>query len=228
MTPLPEPRSHTGCITCRTARCCVVFDPELTGADLLRILSLGLRTEDVAELRPVRADLAGPDAIHLGDACAWDLRLRRTSSPATSSDPTLDPRRCGFLVTLGDGHARCGIYAERPLVCRLFPSDLTRFGVMILTPENICPPDAFAPERTDLSTLHHLHLVARAERADFRFFLSGWNARATALVARPMPERRALFFEALLSFTSFIRSCETTNEAVRAAALASSLLILPT
>jgi Fe-S-cluster containining protein len=223
---LPEPRSHTGCATCRTSRCCVVFDPELTGSDLLRILSLGLRVEDVADLRPVRADLAGPDAIHLGDACAFDLRLRRTSSPRTSStDPTLDPRRCGFLVTLGDGRARCGIYAERPLVCRLFPSELTRFGVMVLTPESVCPPDAFAQERSDLSTLHALHLIAETERAAFRFFLLGWNVHATGLLSHPLVARRALFFEALLAFTSAIsiRSCASTDEILWASALSATL-----
>ncbi len=226
LTTLPEPRSVTGCTTCRTARCCVVFDPELTGADLLRILSLGLRPEDVAELRPVRADLAGPDAIHLGDACAFDLRLRRTSSPHTSlTDPTLDPRRCGFLVTFGEGYARCGIYAQRPLVCRLFPSDLTRFGVMILTPESICPPDAFSQERSDLSTLHQLHLIARAERSAFRFFLAAWNPRAIAIVSRPLAERRALFIDALLAFTSAIsiRSCASTDEATWTDALDGAL-----
>ena len=42
VSPLPEPRSHTGCPTCSTARCCVVFDPELPGHDLLRLLALGL------------------------------------------------------------------------------------------------------------------------------------------------------------------------------------------
>jgi Fe-S-cluster containining protein len=199
MRHLPEPRSQNGCSTCRTARCCVVFDPELTGADLARLTELGLHPDDIADLRPVHAALAGPDAIHLGDARTWDLRLRRTSAPAhPSPDPTLDPRRCGFLVTLGEGRARCGVYAHRPLACRLFPSDLTRFGVMVLTPEAICPPDAFAQERADLPTLHTLHLIARAERFAFRHFLATFNRLP---LAGPDPSRRARFFDALLAHT---------------------------
>ncbi|MFO0744381.1 MAG: hypothetical protein U1F43_01755 [Myxococcota bacterium] len=77
---IPEPRSHSGCATCPTARCCVVFDPEMTGADLHRLVrGLSLAPADVAELRPLRFDQGGADTILLADGCGWELRLRRTS-----------------------------------------------------------------------------------------------------------------------------------------------------
>lgn len=215
MTPLPEPRSHTGCPTCTTARCCVAFDPELTGSDLLRLLSFGLEVDDVAELRPTHATQAGPDAIHLGDACAWDLRLRRTGAPlprpdTTWPDPALDPRRCGFLMTFGAGRSRCGVYAQRPMACRLFPSAMTPLGVFVATPEVICPPGAFAQERSDLATLTTLHRLARLERDAFRFFLAAWNR----LSPTPPDPREALFL-ALLDYTRRISPLTLTPSSRR-------------
>lgn len=202
---LPEPSSRSGCATCTTSRCCVVFDPELTGADLHRLVSgLGLEARDVAELRPVRVDQAGPDAIHLGDERAWDLRLRRTGALGGHQGPG-GRRRCGFLTDLSRADrpelapaSRCGVYAQRPAVCRLFPSDLTAFGVMVGNPEGVCPPGAWAQERSDLRTLEALHHVALEERTRFRAFLAGWNASSGALAGRPHDERVAAFMEAAL------------------------------
>jgi len=207
LTPgLPEPRSESGCAACTTSRCCVVFDPELTGADLYRLVTgLGLEARDVAELRPVHADQAGPDAIHLGDARAWDLRLRPTGALSGHQGPG-GRRRCGFLADLTRPErpdlapaSRCGVYAHRPAACRLFPSDLTAFGVMVGNPEGVCPPRAWAQERADLPTLETLHLIAREERARFRAFLCEWNAASTALAGRAHEERVAAFMEALLA-----------------------------
>lgn len=178
-SPLPEPRSHTGCPTCSTARCCVVFDPELTGHDVLRLLALGLDTRDFAVLRPTRIDQAGADGLLDEDGCAWDLRLARTGTQGlqpVSVDPRDDSRRCGFLVTLG-GASRCGVYAHRPMACRTFPSARTSFGIIVATPEAICPPGAFAQERADLPALFALHRIAEHEREAFRVFVAHWNGQ---------------------------------------------------
>lgn len=201
---LPEPKSKSGCDTCTTSRCCVMFDPELTGADVLRLVdAIGLEPRDIAYLKPTRRDQAGPDAIHLGDDCAWDLRLRRTAALAGTQGPG-GSKRCGFLVDLTHDDlppaSRCGVYADRPLVCRLFPSDLTTFGVMVGTPEAVCPPQAWSQERADLVTLHRLHLIARAERERFRAFLAAWNRAADALSERPHEERVAAFMAAMIAF----------------------------
>lgn len=203
---IPEPRSSSGCATCTTARCCVVFDPDLTGADLLRLVDgLGLEPRDVASLRPTRGDQAGPDGVVIGASGVWDLRLRRTAALAGFRGPG-GARRCGFLVDLTHPElpaaSRCGVYAERPMVCRLFPSDLTSFGVMVGTPEAVCPPQAWSQERADLPTLHTLHLLARVERERFRAFVADWNA---SFVDGPHDAgdhdtRAAAFMDALLTF----------------------------
>lgn len=203
---LPEPKSSSGCATCTTARCCVVFDPDLTGADLVRLVDgLGLEPRDVASLRPTRGDQAGPDGVVIGPSGVWDLRLRRTAALAGFRGPG-GARRCGFLVDLSHPElpnaSRCGVYANRPMVCRLFPSDLTAFGVMVGTPEAVCPPQAWSQERADLPTLHTLHLLARVERERFRAFVADWNA---SFVGGPHDvgdhdTRAAAFMDALLTF----------------------------
>lgn len=217
---LPEPASQSGCATCTTSRCCVMFDPELTGADLVRLIDgVGLEARDIAQLKATRKDQAGPDAIHLGSDCAWDLRLRRTAALAGHRGPG-GARRCGFLMDLTHPDlapaSRCGVYAHRPLVCRLFPSDLTSFGVMVGTPEAVCPPQAWSQERADLPTLHTLHLVARRERERFRTFLTVWNPASKALAEAPRKDGEAstershdasaaAFMAALIAFERSVR-----------------------
>lgn len=179
---LPEPRSVTGCATCTTARCCLAFDPELTVHDVARLLALGLDVEDFVALRPTRRDQAGEDALLDEEERSFELRLKQTGDRKRPEDgPTdaaEDPRRCGFLVTLGRGVSRCGVYEARPMVCRLFPSARTALGVFVATPEAICPPGAFAQERADLATLGLLYAIADDERAVHRAFVRRWNTRA--------------------------------------------------
>ena len=223
---LPEASSSSGCSTCTTSRCCVMFDPEITGADLLRLMrGVGLEPRDIAELKPTRKDQAGDDAIHLGDERAWDLRLRRTAALAGTQGPG-GTRRCGFLVDLTHPEmlpaSRCGVYEHRPLVCRLFPSDLTSFGVMVGTPEAVCPPQAWSQERADLPTLHHLHLVARHERERFRVFIAAWNPASEALVGAAHDARSAAFMAALVAFERRVRERPDDDVATLAAACVSA------
>lgn len=194
---VPEPRSRSGCATCTTARCCIVFDPELTGADLHRLVrGLGLAPADVAVMVPVRADQADGAALHFGDDRAWELRLRRTALAPPDADG--GAARCGLLVSLGPGRNRCGAYAHRPMVCRTFPTDLTALGVMVGNPDDICPPDAWSQARADLAGLRRLHERARAERALHVEFAAAWNARAAA---HPITiDRFEALTEAMLAF----------------------------
>ena len=161
------------CARCTAARCCTVFDPELTGPDLVRIATgTGLSPAAFAVLAPVRADLAGPDGLRFGTDATWEMRLTRTPTPRGEGGA----RRCVFLLHLGEGINRCGIYAERPMVCRTYPTDMTRFGVMVGNPPDICPPGEWAQERVDLRPFAAIHRAAAAERARWRAFLALWNA----------------------------------------------------
>ncbi|TNF32395.1 MAG: hypothetical protein EP329_10425, partial [Deltaproteobacteria bacterium] len=67
LLPVPEPQDRSGCLSCVTARCCVHFDPELTGFDLVRVaIAHGLSPGAVARLRPAHGVQAGADGVRLG------------------------------------------------------------------------------------------------------------------------------------------------------------------
>jgi len=102
---------------------------------------------------------------------------------------------------LGPGLNRCAVHPLRPALCRLYPSDLTRFGVMIGTPADNCPPGAFSPERVDLAPFRLAHARAADERARWRAFLEAWHAPASqALLASLSPEAaRSAFHSAVLA-----------------------------
>lgn len=212
--PVPEPRSQSGCATCPTSRCCIVFDPELTAADLHRLVrGLGLDPADVAELAPIHAEQAeGTGFVFDDQGGTWELRLRRTSH-AFRHGANGGRRRCGFLLSLGPGLNRCGVYEHRPMVCRTFPSDFTTLGVMVGNPPAVCPPNAWSQARADLVGLHALHLRARAELALHRGFVAAWNDDA-----RRSPVPRDACFErltrALLAFwdTHHVSSSTTPTE----------------
>jgi len=200
MRRVPEPASRSGCATCATARCCVVFDPELTGADVHRLVrGLGLAPADFARLCPVRADQAEGMGVVFDDDCMWELRLLRTALPVGDGGGL----RCGFLVSLGPGVSRCGVYTMRPMVCRTFPTDLTVLGVMVGNPPAICPPDAWSQARADLVGLAALHHVAAAERALHVAFVERWNRAPGRHGRPPQADRRgrlAALTSAMLTF----------------------------
>ncbi len=187
------------CATCPTARCCTSFDPELTSADVARLVAqLGLAPEHFATLAPVRADAIGPDGVRLGGPETRELRLARTPAPKGEGGA----RRCVFLLHLGPGLNRCGVHEVRPALCRLYPSDATRFGVMVGTPLEICPPGAWSPERVDLRPLRAAHAAAALERARWRVFLEVWcsGPHQRALAGAPLEVARGRLFAAILTF----------------------------
>lgn len=193
------------CDACVTSRCCIVFDPELTCADLHRLCrARGLAPEEVATVAPVRADEAGPDAIRFDDSpCAWELRLARTRTARGNGGR----RRCQFLVDLGlDATSgdparqvnRCGVYRDRPMLCRLYPSDKTPFGLMVGSPRRVCPPGAWSALKADVPDLLATHEQAAAERALHRVFIGRWNAAIACTPSGPAADARALFFACVM------------------------------
>ena len=215
--------SASPCATCATARCCTVFDPELTGPDVARLVAhLGLPPAHFAELAPVRADAIGLDGVRLGGLETRELRLRRTLLGTGEGGL----RRCVFLMHLGPGLNRCGVHAVRPAVCRLYPSDATRFGVVVGTPSDVCPPDAWVPERVDLRPLRVAHAEAAEERARWRVFLAAWDAAGPQqrLSRLTVEAARGRFFEALLAFEAAAAGGASSLDAAGATRLAAGVV----
>lgn len=193
---IPEPVHDSGCATCRTARCCVRFDPELTGFDLVRLVDgLGVAAGEVARLRPARAEQAGEDGAVLGpDGLTFLMCL--TSRADGGEGPGARP--CTLLVGLDAGRPRCGAYALRPMRCRTFPTERAPWGVVADNPDAICPPDAWSAARADLVIARLLHLRAEVEADLYRAFLARWNAAARSGPATRRSDAEAAFFAATL------------------------------
>jgi Fe-S-cluster containining protein len=86
---------------------------------------------------------------------------------------------CVFLLRLADGNVRCGIYADRPLVCQAYPMSMWS-GVVFQGKQTLCPPDSWParePQRPHWrATLHRLHMQFDLYQA----VVTRWNARVTA------------------------------------------------
>jgi len=192
---VPEPRNRSGCDRCTTARCCVRFDPELTGLDVVRLVAVtGLAPRAFARLRPAHAGQAGEDGVRLGPGPeAWLVCL------ASAGPPRDGGRACVFLAAGEGGVPRCGVYAGRPLRCRTFPTELAPWGVEVETPEAICPPGAWTREGTDLEGTRRVHLRAWVELAVMRAFLGHWNAAAKAAIGLSRSEVEEIFWERLVA-----------------------------
>ncbi|KVF78152.1 hypothetical protein WS75_00055 [Burkholderia sp. FL-7-2-10-S1-D7] len=152
--------SCTGC-----GRCCHDLRIPLTVAEATAWLRRGGHVELLCDAMPWPVEPA-PD-----DAFAAYKRAR--SSPALSGSL---PVRVTTLLTAS--HAgpcpnllddmRCGIYDERPLVCRIYPAEVNPF-VPLLPDGKQCPPDAW--QQTPLTRggtivdAHTRENIARARAA---------------------------------------------------------------
>ncbi|MCB9732039.1 MAG: YkgJ family cysteine cluster protein [Deltaproteobacteria bacterium] len=212
--PIPEPAHRSGCATCATSACCVRLEPELTGFDIARLArARGLAADEIARLAPGHGDLAQADGVLLdGPDRVWLLQLR----PADPRAPRAE-RRCAFLLHLAPGVDRCGVYAHRPMLCRTFPTELTVAGVMVATPEAICPPNAWDIARTDLAGARQVHLRAAIERELHRAALARWNAAASEREAAPRDAVIAAFFAWLERVTAALEAALAPHLATPAA-----------
>lgn len=205
--------AESPCDTCATSRCCTVFDPELTGPDIARLTAaLGVEPSVFAWARPVHTEQAGPDGVRLGTAETWELRLRRT----TAGDAAIGEggaRRCIFLLHLGPGLNRCGVYAIRPMICRTFPTAIGRDMVYAGGPPGVCPEGAWEAAVLDVSTIRVTHGAADLERQRWRAFLAAWNALEAQADLAPLERADALAL--LMRTVIHFEGDESASPAVR-------------
>jgi Fe-S-cluster containining protein len=82
---------------------------------------------------------------------------------------------CVFLVELAGGHRRCGIYHERPAVCRAYPMELIDERLQ-LRRDVLCPPAGWtAAQLAD----DHWRVALQRQRRHFDLYaevVARWNA----------------------------------------------------
>ncbi|WP_240655681.1 YkgJ family cysteine cluster protein [Paraburkholderia phosphatilytica] len=125
------------CTMC--GKCCHNLRLPLTVGEAIAWLERGDDVDVLCEALPwpVEPDASNAEAIY----------RRQRSSPTTSGSlPTriqivLAASFAGPCPNLGEGNV-CGIYDDRPLVCRIYPAEMNPF--VRLAPEHkACPPDAW-------------------------------------------------------------------------------------
>jgi Fe-S-cluster containining protein len=127
---------HFGCTQC--GKCCRDTKVPLTVAEAIKWLNRGDEVQLLCEASPWPAALDGdPRAAH----------FKRRSFAVTSG---LMPTRvvvslvanivgaCPNLLS----NLRCGIYQDRPLVCRIYPAEINPF-VALKRANKACPPEAW-------------------------------------------------------------------------------------
>jgi Fe-S-cluster containining protein len=132
---------HYSCTAC--GKCCHDLKLPLTIAEAARWLRDGNDLQVICEGLPWNVEPAAEDlqAAH---------RRRRSFATMSGSLPTR------VIVILAASFAgacpylqpdmKCGMYADRPLVCRIYPAEINPF--IELRPENkACPPEAWTTDR---------------------------------------------------------------------------------
>jgi Fe-S-cluster containining protein len=132
---------HFGCTVC--GKCCRDLRLPLTVAEAAAWLADGNPVQLICEARPWPAEIApdDPRAAH----------QRRRSFAAMSG---IVPVRVVVILAANlegacpnlQADLRCGIYARRPLVCRIYPAEINPF--VELRPSNKgCPAEAWSADR---------------------------------------------------------------------------------
>ncbi|MER8235789.1 YkgJ family cysteine cluster protein, partial [Streptomyces sp. NPDC094049] len=159
-------RSLGGCASCG-GRCCREYTVNVTMADVRRLAAgMALHPREFVTLR----EKDDGDFRFRREGPMYDLRLRHRP----------DTEGCVFLMEIAPGHARCGAYVHRPMVCATFPAALTRNTVSIR--DNTLCGDANAWNLTvmDLPGLRSDILRNRAAWSEHLRTADRWNALVDA------------------------------------------------
>lgn len=173
--------SQNPCATC--GACCRSYIVPVCGHDIWSICTRQRLNPEAFLVAWPQKD-AGRDSFRLErDGQAYALALDKQGRFHLNQP-------CVFLMNLAGGNARCGVYADRPVVCKAYPMSMHRGGV-VQREDSLCPADAWPPAvvgrpswRKALQRLHmqfdiYYEVIAR------------WNAR----VAAASPDRHFMLFE---------------------------------
>jgi Fe-S-cluster containining protein len=154
------------CASC--GACCHAYYVPLSGYDVWRI-SRALRIEP-AEFVVAHSAHAAPEVgfqlCHDGDT--YELALEKAGA--------FEPGQpCIFLEKRPDGTSRCGIYAERPAVCRCYPMKATPADVIAFRPGALCPSGAWPETEPAQPAWRAAWDVLGQQFEQYRYIVSGWN-----------------------------------------------------
>ena len=114
-------------------------------------------------------------------------------------------RPCVFLVTLSGDFKRCGIYADRPLVCRAYPMVSRRGGGITFRDKALCPEGAW-PGNEVLKGFWRTAVQKMEMAYDvYAEVIARWNSRVAATPGRATMTE---FFSYLMSVYDLITAVD--------------------
>jgi len=168
--------ADTPCFGCTTS-CCLDYDVPVNAHDVWRLMrALAVPWRALVRPRPTPSDWM--ESFTLDDSGRkLALHLIRRGNGA-----------CALLTTLPDGAHRCGVHAERPLACRLYPyrGDWAPGAPVRMQADAICPP----PQRAAYEAHARFAVIDVAgevsERHLYMRILQRWSVAAqTRSAAQP-------------------------------------------
>jgi Fe-S-cluster containining protein len=158
------------CATC--GACCRSYIVPVCGYDVWLICTRQ-RLSPAQFLVAAQRDPAGFDGFRLEQGGPhYGLMLDKRGR--------LHPKQpCVFLVRLADGNDRCGVYAERPVVCQSYPMSLLK-GVVTQRGDTLCPPGAWPAPAVQRPAWRHALQRMRMHFDVYYEVVARWNARVAA------------------------------------------------
>src|SRR5688500_456749 len=158
---------HNPCATC--GACCTSYIVPVCGYDIW-LLSSRQRLSPEQYLVACPQEEPGQDGFRLeAGGTSYGLALDKQGR--------FDPNRpCVFLMHLGDGNTRCGVYHERPVVCRAYPMSIWA-GKMSFLEKALCPPNSWPQREAERPgwrlAVQHLYM----QHDIYHEVVARWNAR---------------------------------------------------
>jgi Fe-S-cluster containining protein len=162
------------CATC--GRCCRSYVVSVCGYDVWRICTQ-------QRIGPEEFLVACPQTEPSRDGFLLDAEGPTFGLMLDKQGPLKATQPCVFLMKLGGGHERCGIYAHRPVVCQAYPMALVRRDV-VQRDDVLCPPDAWPAAAVQRPGWRAALQRQRMHFDVYRQVVLRWNARVVASPGR--------------------------------------------
>lgn len=158
------------CGTC--GACCRSYVVTLFGEDVWR-LSTRLR------LAPEQFVLAHPQAEPASDGFLLEPGGPPLGLALDKQGRFRDTQPCVFLLELGGGESRCGVYPDRPVVCQGYPMSFLA-GRVSQRADALCPPGSWPDELVALGEWRAALQRLRMAWDVYAEVVARWNARVSA------------------------------------------------
>ncbi len=143
-----------GCFSC-SGRCCYDIIVPVSFMDIGRLVrAQGLAPDEIVEPWKERTPTASGIAIDDTDDRYLPILQRNPREPAA----------CAFLVHVADEIKRCGMYADRPEVCRVYPFTMAS-GALDRRDDARCAPGDWNLATLDYRRRREEHEAFNAERS---------------------------------------------------------------